>query len=332
MSADAGRVRQCLLCGGDLPDPDPAALRRHERIAFDADRGRLWAVCPECGCWNATPFETRWEVVDACERLAQRASPVFATEHLSLLAAGPGELIRVGAPPRVEFAEWRYSSRLGTLGGRRGGGLRRAILALPAAPVGGRTFYGEARTVPDAWVGSPFIEEGALLSALFMCVPLAEVCPGCEAPLFIHPASFGDLGLELVRDEPCVRVPCGLCGEQVWVELREARPTLRAGLGLVSFRHQDPARVRRAVGPLERAGGPAPVIRRLCVRGTTLGELPRAGRLALWIALDELAEAEALEREWQTAETLARITDDELTDVPGFDEFRRRVTAREIER
>jgi hypothetical protein len=118
-----------------------------------------------------------------------------------------------------------------------------------------------------------------------------------------------------------------LCGEEVVLELREARPALRAGLALVSRKDRDPARVRRAIGPLERVGGGHELVRRLCRRRSMFGELPRAGRLALWIALDELAEAEALEDEWRTAETLARIADDELTEIPGFASFRARVIA-----
>ena len=39
----------------------------------------------------------------------------------------------------------------------------------------------------------------------------------------------------------------------------------------------------------------------------------------------ELAEAAALADEWQSAETLARIADEELTQIQGFEDFRRRV-------
>jgi hypothetical protein len=48
-------------------------------------------------------------------------------------------------------------------------------------------------------------------------------------------------------------------------------------------------------------------------------------RAGLLIALDEAAEIEALEAEWQMAEELAAISDGELSEVPGFDAFRREV-------
>jgi len=38
------------------------------RLAFDAAKGRLWAVCMKCQRWNLTPLEERWEAVEDCER------------------------------------------------------------------------------------------------------------------------------------------------------------------------------------------------------------------------------------------------------------------------
>ena len=77
--------------------------------------------------------------------------------------------------------------------------------------------------------------------------------------------------------------------------------------------------------PIERLGGPAAFVDGLCRRDAQLGSMAGRDRLALWISLDEQAEAEALEAEWKRAEELACILDDELTDLPGFDAFRARV-------
>ena len=33
------------------------------RLAFDAERGRLWVVCRKCERWNLSPIEERWEAV-----------------------------------------------------------------------------------------------------------------------------------------------------------------------------------------------------------------------------------------------------------------------------
>ena len=230
----------------------------------------------------------------------------------------------MGAPLRLEFADWRYSSRLDQFHSIRDR-LERVFLSLPEMSVGGYDMRGAARPVPRAWLGSPFIEHGAVLAGLFLTAPLADSCPACAEPLFIHPASFGDLRFELSGGRRGVAVPCGLCGDEVILDLHDARPALRAGLALVNRNYRDATHVQRAVLPLDRMGGPQNLLKRLYVRRTMIGELPRPARLALWIALDELAEAEALEAEWSYAETLARIADNELTNVPGFDEFRARV-------
>jgi hypothetical protein len=317
-------ISDCFFCGADLPELVPNDLAFDERIAFDPKLGRLWQVCGECRRWNLTPIESRWEIVEECDRVAQLSPPLLNTEHLSLVPSGAGQLIRVGLPTRLEFAEWRYSS---TLDGYSGtvGRVKRAFLSLPELPIGGFDFYGAARSIPEAWLGSPFLEHGAVLGALFLNVPLVEQCPSCGEPLFIHPAAFGDLRFERSSAGAGLAAPCGLCGDSVLIDIREARPGLRAGLALVNHKYRQISQVERAVRPLDHMGGAPGLMKRLCTNRTAIGELPRPARLALWIALDELAEAEALEAEWQAAESLARIADKELTIIPGFDAFRDRV-------
>ncbi|WP_419858630.1 hypothetical protein [Candidatus Palauibacter irciniicola] len=79
------------------------------RLAFDPARGRLWVVCRRCRRWNLTPLEERWEAVETCERLF-RATPLRAsTDQIGLARHREGlELVRIGKPPRGEFAAWRY--------------------------------------------------------------------------------------------------------------------------------------------------------------------------------------------------------------------------------
>ena len=36
------------------------------RLAFDAERGRLWVVCRKFERWNLSPLEERWEAVEMC--------------------------------------------------------------------------------------------------------------------------------------------------------------------------------------------------------------------------------------------------------------------------
>jgi hypothetical protein len=80
---------------------------------------------------------------------------------------------------------------------------------------------------------------------------------------------------------------------------------------------------------VDDAGGPRGFIGELVRRSPALGEIHPSTRAGLLISLDEVAEAEALEAEWRESEELASIMDGELTDLPGFDAFRKRVLREE---
>ena len=105
----------CLFCSSSLGAND---LVEHFTVgrclAFDAAKGRLWAVCSLCGRWNLTPLEERWEAIEECERLFRGTFVRTSTRSIGLARLANGvELIRIGAPLRPEFAAWRYSSRFG---------------------------------------------------------------------------------------------------------------------------------------------------------------------------------------------------------------------------
>jgi hypothetical protein len=109
------------------------------------------------------------------------------------------------------------------------------------------------------------------------------------------------------------------------VGLRESRPVLRLGLGLVTPPSLLETVSRQAADELDRSGGAGPFVAALSRESPALGEVGAEDRAGLLIALDEAAEAEALEAEWREAEELAAIVDAELTEVPGFEAFRRRI-------
>src|SRR5216110_221443 len=84
------------------------------RLAFDAVKGRLWAVCRKCERWNLTPLEERWEAVEDCERRFRAARKRVSTENIGLARLDEGlELVRIGQPLRPEFAAWRYGDQFG---------------------------------------------------------------------------------------------------------------------------------------------------------------------------------------------------------------------------
>ncbi|PYO71219.1 MAG: hypothetical protein DMD64_15295, partial [Gemmatimonadetes bacterium] len=82
------------------------------RIAFDEWRGRLWVVCPRCSRWNLTPFDDRLERIEAVARAASNGRIAASTDQVALIRWERYDLVRVGKPPRVELATWRYGERL----------------------------------------------------------------------------------------------------------------------------------------------------------------------------------------------------------------------------
>jgi hypothetical protein len=103
----------CIFCGGGLGENESIEhFPVGGRLAFDAEKGRLWAVCPTCGRWNLSPLEERWEAIEECERAFRATSVRTSTENIGLarLRDGTG-LVRVGRPLRPEFAAWRYGAQ-----------------------------------------------------------------------------------------------------------------------------------------------------------------------------------------------------------------------------
>jgi hypothetical protein len=102
--------RSCIFCSADLKAND--ALERFpvgHSIAFDGERGRLWAVCPGCARWNLAPLEQRWEAIEEAERLFRDARMRVQGENIGLAQLRDGtRLIRVGKAVAGELAAWRY--------------------------------------------------------------------------------------------------------------------------------------------------------------------------------------------------------------------------------
>ncbi|HMS03564.1 MAG TPA: hypothetical protein PKE51_11345 [Gemmatimonadaceae bacterium] len=79
------------------------------RLAFDGERGRLWAVCPRCARWNLAPIEERWEALEACEKAYRTAKQRVSTDNIALARLPQGtDLVRIGRPLLPEYAAWRY--------------------------------------------------------------------------------------------------------------------------------------------------------------------------------------------------------------------------------
>ena len=104
----------CIFCHGRLGANE--SIERFpvsRRLAFDAEKGRLWAICPRCSRWNLAPLEERWEAIEECERHFRCTTLRVCTENIGLAGLRDGtELVRVGRPRRPELAAWRYGREL----------------------------------------------------------------------------------------------------------------------------------------------------------------------------------------------------------------------------
>jgi hypothetical protein len=101
------------------------------------------------------------------------------------------------------------------------------------------------------------------------------------------------------------------------------------GLGLVTPRDTVETVAEQAARELDGLGGATSFLNTLASGRLVLGDLDLPRRAGLIISLDEMAEVAALEAEWRLAEEMAAIMDSELTRVPGFENFRRRIIDKE---
>ena len=106
--------RSCIFCSAALGSND--SIERFpvgRSLAFDAAKGRLWAVCPMCARWNLAPIEERWEAIDDAERLFRDTRLRAQSENVGLAKLADGtRLVRVGQALAGELAVWRYGETL----------------------------------------------------------------------------------------------------------------------------------------------------------------------------------------------------------------------------
>jgi GNAT superfamily N-acetyltransferase len=105
----------CIFCNRPLGTNEVLEIFPvGRRLSFDAAKGRLWVICRRCERWNLSPLETRWDVIEACERLFRETRLRVSTDNIGLARLSEGlELVRLGKPLRGEFAAWRYGDQFG---------------------------------------------------------------------------------------------------------------------------------------------------------------------------------------------------------------------------
>lgn len=341
-------LQSCLVCGAPFPDEQVLEhLPRGERVAYDAERGRLWLVCTACRRWSLIPLEARWEALEELEKAVTDTGRVLSsTDRIALIKVGPLEVVRVGGASRTEEAWWRYGREL--VGRRQ----KYAKLSTVAAVGTGAVMVGGWATggfgVFGAWMLWNHAPDGIRNAARWLRFGSSAwrgegACPKCGAK--VRGVAFRDAGqLFLVPDrEPGAPNParlvyrCPRCAgyEDGGIALadRDGERVLKRVLAHRHFAGATERRVRSATRLIEEAGSPRDLTRILVRDGRRLNDLQRTGAIALEIAANERGEERLLELElaeleavWRQEEELARIIDGELTPLPMLEQLRRRVS------
>jgi hypothetical protein len=330
--------RTCIFCPADLGTNQALeAFPVGRRVAFDAHRGRLWAVCGTCGRWNLAPLEERWEAVEDAERAFRGSRLRVQSENIGLCKLPDGtRLIRVGEALAGELAAWRYGDKLvhrrwryligGTALGAAG------LLAMGGVHVlgigGGLTYLG--MMAAGAW------EDRQQRKVVYRIPVIAPT--GREAVI----RRWHVQGARLAADddgEMTLHVPdvhLAKPKSDMWGRLKfprktelelpsaHARAVLNRAMVLVNRKGASRTLVGDAVRLLERARSADAYLRQAALRGGVLGrrngmesrQLDPVAALALEMALHDEQERQAMEGElaglqaaWREAEEIAAIAD-----------------------
>ena len=326
--------RTCIFCSARLKSND--VLERFpvgRSIAFDGEKGRLWAVCPQCARWNLAPIEERWEAIEDAERLFHDTRTRVQRENVGLAKLRDGtRLIRIGPALSGELAAWRYGGELGRR--RRQYALSAAGLIVITAGVTGSFALG-AITI------GPVLKLGWLLSKRTFSSPEVRRFPSGT----LLPEQAVDITTDTLRRAVLVPDPAGGAGPALmlpglgWGLVRgpdgqgrwgsfdavatgaDAHDVLRRGLVHLNARGASRTRIGDALGLLSPIGAGGYLDRSVAERARLVNPAlshreQRARLLALEMALHEETERQALEGElaaltemWRQAEEIAGIAD-----------------------
>jgi hypothetical protein len=284
------------------------------RLAYDQIRGRLWVVCHRCARWNLSPLETRWDAIEEAERAFRATRRRIATDNIALGRLPGGlELVRIGVPPRLELATWRYGDQFGR---RRRKYIAYSGLGLAATAVPFLGQLGLGALLPltkhDTWSAALVPAHGALEWYL----RVHHRVPDPEDP----------------RRRPFLSVQVA---EPARLRGVAAQRALAALLPYANATGGSARRVRQAVAVIESSASLNQLVysaaasndARAMVQASYLTRLPGPIRLALEMAVHEDDERRAMEGElavleerWREAEEIAAIADALM--VPAHTEAR----------
>lgn len=288
----------CLFCSASLGTNEAIeAFPVGTRIAFDAWKGRLWAVCARCGRWNLAPLEERWEAVEAAEKLFVDTRSRVHSENIGLAKLRDGtRLVRVGEALPGELAAWRYGSEFisrrkrymayGALAIVGGGAIAAGLplLLSTGLPVSLLNIGIQANTIYDVRVRQRRVVHRIA----------ADRSPtGAEVVIRrnhltsaqLEPTSAGDVGLLLTIPQPTQHAwkkpASGWVAANtppILIEGGEARRVLTRALSDYNAKGAKEQEVQQALRAIEEAGGPEAFARRAAATRVGITVRARAAR------------------------------------------------------
>lgn len=302
------------------------------RLAFDAEKGRLWVVCKRCHNWNLSPIEHRWEAVEACERIYRNTRIRVSTDNIGLATLSEGlDLVRVGKPLLPEFAAWRYGARIKSRRWRAAGMTAAGTAMAGVAMAGGTVLLAAGvaamglAVVPMAFNGLAWLDEKYTHERVLTRVRDEN---GVQHALKLR--HFARLEVAMANNSAGWKFR--VAHESGMLELEGNEATRVAGHILAHINRQGgtPAQLDDAARRITALGDPERYIRHTSELRQTrrysrsifwndevgvLG-LTQTERLALEIAVHEDAERQmirtkllSLEAAWRDAEEIAAISD-----------------------
>jgi hypothetical protein len=336
--------KSCIVCNQPFAaNEELEHFSSAARIAFDPDRGRLWAICGSCKRWSLAPIEERWEALEELEKaVTDRGRMLSQTDNVALLRVGRLEVVRVGRADLTEEAWWRYGRELVERKAKYNKLTFMGTIAAGAAIAGGWASGG------IGWLGAWFLWENAprrvadaarwlrFGSAAWRGRDQCESCGHDFRTLHFRDRSQFILTPGEERSMGIV-VRCPICGEYrgggLHLSGTEGEHVVRRVLAYHHYEGASERRVKSATRLIQEAGTPQDLTRIVIRDGRYLGELKRTGRFALEIAANEAVEQRLLQLElaeleavWRREEELAAIVDGELTPLPLLDSLRRRAS------
>jgi len=319
----------CAFCSGELGgDGGASGLGVGRRFAYDGWKSRAWVICQRCSRWNLTPFDERLDTIAALDRMASAGRVAATSEQVALIRAGEFDVVRVGRPPRVEMATWRYGERIKAREREQLKVLVPVAIVIVGASVAINVAAGGSM---GAFMGqipgiSKAIYTGIVGNRKVAIEP--PVCARCGQVMVLRSRHVKDARLQhTARTDLALLLMCPHCkGEGALLEGAEAETALRSGLTYVNLKQTSKLKKKaaEAAGQVDQFGGPESYLALQAQREIKVSSYKGAEALALEMAVDEQAELRELERQWHEAEEIAEIADGLLAD-PALDDALRRL-------